>query len=155
MKKLIYFGFFLFVFYCSPKAPVDIQIGQEECSLCKMKIVDLKFNAQLQTSKGRIHHFDSIECLVRWIEQNKNIEIKNAWVKDYITGEWVEFTKAFYLVSKNLPSPMGAFLSGYKTLEEIRNMQNEKEGQIYEYKDLSNYLKNIQKDETHYQHYHH
>ncbi len=155
MKKLLPFIIFFFFFSCTPKAPVDIQAGMEECSLCKMKIVDLKFNAQLQTTKGKIHHFDSIECLVKWIEQNKDIGIKNAWVKDYPSGKWVEYKKAFYLVSKNLPSPMGAYLSSYETLEEAQKIQKEKDGQIHEYKDLSNYLKSLNKDEKHHHHHHH
>lgn len=155
MKKLIYLFIIAFLVYCSQKAPIEIQSGQEECIHCKMKIVDLKFNAQLQTSKGKIHHFDSIECLIDWLEQNKNIEIKNAWVKDYLTGEWIEYQKAYYLASKNLPSPMGAFLSGYKSKEEVEKIKQEKEGQILQYNDLVNYLKELRKDESSSHHHHH
>lgn len=155
MKKILFILIFIFLMDCAPKAPIDIQAGQEECIQCKMKIVDLKFNAQIQTSKGKIYHFDSIECLVDWLEQNKNIEINNAWVKDYLTGEWVEYQKAYYLASKNLPSPMGAFLSGYKSQEEVEKIRQEKDGQILRYNELVNYLKELRKDESGSRHHHH
>ncbi|MFN3603869.1 MAG: nitrous oxide reductase accessory protein NosL [Leptonema sp. (in: bacteria)] len=155
MKKIAYSLLVIGFLYCAPKAPVDIQVGQEECALCKMKIVDLKFNTQLQTSKGKILHFDSIECLVRWLEQNKEVAIKNAWVKDYTTGEWVVYKDAYYLASKNLPSPMGAFLSSYKNKESVEKIQKEKDGKILEYKDLIHYLIELEKNEGSRHHHHH
>lgn len=143
----------LFVNACSPKAPVDIEASKEECVYCKMKIMDLKFNTQVQTSKGRIYHFDSIECLINWLNENQDIEIKNAWVKDYLTGEWVEYKKALYFVSQDLPSPMGAYLSSFKDENSIQKIQKEKQGKVLKYEELFDYIKSLKENE-HHEHHH-
>lgn len=139
--------FFLNV--CSPKAPVNIEIGKEECAQCKMKIMDLKFNAQVLTSKGRIYHFDSIECLISWLNENRDTEIKNAWVKDYLTGEWIEYKNAIYFVSKDLPSPMGAYLSSFKNESSLQVVQKEKQGYILKYQELFDYIKSLKNKDPH------
>jgi copper chaperone NosL len=145
----IFLIFFIFSF-CTPRAPINIESGKEECVHCKMRIVDLKFNTQLQTDKGRILHFDSIECLINWIKEHPEVKIKNAWVKDYLTGEWIEYKKAIYFISKDIPSPMGANLSAYKEEKEIENLkQQNKNGSIYKYEDL---LQNID-SLKHYEHH--
>jgi copper chaperone NosL len=152
MKKTNFLIFLVFLFsFCAPKAPIDIQAGKEECIHCKMKIVDLKFNTQVQTDKGKIYHFDSVECLVDWLNQNPDQKIKNAWIKDYVTSEWVEYKNAVYFVSPEIPSPMGKNISGYKSEDEIKKLN--KPGDIYKYDDLVNYLKSqSQKDEEHHHH---
>ncbi len=132
---------------CSQKAPISIEAGKEECAYCKMTIMDLKFNAQLQTKKGRVYNFDSIECLIHWIHKNPDIEIKNAWVKDYLSGEWIEYKNAIYFISPDLPSPMGANLSAYKNQDTLQIIQKEKQGSVYNYPELKEYLKKMNHEE--------
>ncbi len=141
MKKYIFLVFIFLGFYCAPQTPIDIQAYKEECAHCKMKIVDLKFNTQLQTEKGKIFHFDSIECLVEWIHQNPDVKIRDAWVKDYLTGEWINYKKAVYFNSKEIPSPMGAYLSAFKDKKTHEGLK--KNGKILEYSELWNYLQSI------------
>ena len=152
-KNNFIFLLIFFISFCAPKAPIEIQAGQEECIHCKMKIVDLKFNTQLQTDKGKIYHFDSIECLVEWLNQNPDQKIKNAWVKDYTTGEWIEYKNAVYFVSPEIPSPMGANLSAFRKEEEIKKLN--KQGDIYKLEELTNYLMSLRSEHHHEHEGHH
>ncbi|GIX41142.1 MAG: hypothetical protein KatS3mg129_0875 [Leptospiraceae bacterium] len=149
--KIFYIIIILFLGFCSPNAPISIESGKEECTFCKMRIIDLRFNTQLQTDKGRIYHFDSIECMVNWIKENPDIKIKNAWVKDYLTENWIEYKKAIYFISPDIPSPMGANLSAYNNKKEIEELQNQnKQGQVFKWEELFQYINSTKKHEHHH-----
>ena len=74
------------------KEPVPIKIGEETCAYCSMKIVDLRFNAQVITEKGKIKHYDSLECMVSHEHDEHDLKnkifVKNFFQKDqYISGK--------------------------------------------------------------------
>lgn len=142
-KIFIYLQLFL-ISLCSPKVPQNIEPGKYTCAHCIMQIVDTRFNTQAQSSKGKIFHFDSIECLFYWINKNSSLEIKNAWVKDYTTGEWIPFETAFYVVSPTITSPMGANLSAFQTQEKGEEFIKHKTGKIYNYKEVWDYLQKLE-----------
>jgi copper chaperone NosL len=48
----------------------------------------------------------------------------------------IDATKATFLISKNIPSPMGAYLSAFKTKAEAEKIQAEKEGKLYSWETL-------------------
>ena len=57
-------------------------------------------------------------------------------------GELIDATKATFIISKNLPSPMGGFLSGVSSKEEAETLQKEKEGTLYSWNELLTHYKN-------------
>ena len=50
--------------------------------------------------------------------------------------ELIDATQATFLISKNVPSPMGAFLSAFKNKEDAIKLQAEKDGEIYSWESL-------------------
>lgn len=122
MKKLILF--FLLIASCGQSGPVDFGPGEFNCESCQMGIVNPAFKAEIISPKGKVHRFDSIECLVVWSKEHPD-DTQTRWVVDFYSQKWVSFEKAFFLKSEKLPSPMGAFLSAYGTLEELEKAKQE------------------------------
>jgi copper chaperone NosL len=56
---------------CEPKQE-PINYGVDECELCRMRIMEDKYGAELVTEKGKVYKFDSIECLIKY-SLNKNL----------------------------------------------------------------------------------
>lgn len=126
---------------CARDTPEAIEPGKHHCAHCSMTILDMRFNAQLATAKGKVYNFDSIECLVLWQKAHRDEKAHRAWVKDfYQPDRWVEWQNARYLHSKKLPSPMGAFLSSYANDQEVTKALNEYGGEKIESSKLEEFL---------------
>ena len=53
----------------------------------------------------------------------------------------IDATKATFLISENIPSPMGAFLSAFKDKSEAEQTQKENGGVLYTWDELLTHLK--------------
>lgn len=94
-----------------------------------MTIVDQRFSAEAVTAKGRVYKFDAIECLAHYVTAHGDMKFKTLLVADYLhPDQWVEAQDGHFLVSKAVPSPMGAFLSAYKDEATAGQMREEKGG---------------------------
>jgi copper chaperone NosL len=120
-KILFYFLFTLTLIgfsNCKPDEPVVIQPKEKNCEHCKMSIVDMRFDSQFVTKKGKRYFFDSIECMGHYINE-KPIETHKIWVKDYSNSKsFTEAEASHFLKSKKIISPMGENLSAYSSLED-------------------------------------
>lgn len=110
---------------CSASQPDKMSPGQFQCDFCKMGIMDMRFKSEAITKKAKLFHFDSVECLVRWMIQEKK-SLASAWVTDfYHPDAWVNLRDARFLKSGKLASPMGANLSAYGSVESFERAKNE------------------------------
>ncbi|MEO9964978.1 MAG: nitrous oxide reductase accessory protein NosL [Reichenbachiella sp.] len=101
--------------------PAEINYGTDSCHFCKMTIVDQSHAAQIVTQKGRSYKYDAIECMIQSSRQWDSGELKFILITDYISPKkLIDATSAYYLISENIPSPMGAYLSGFE-FENERN----------------------------------
>ena len=109
---------------CAPKAePIDY--GKEECAFCKMTIVSPQFASEVVTQKSKAFKYDAIECMLQAPQEDK---IALYLVCDYLhENTLIDATKATYLVSKEIQSPMGAHLAAFASREEAQKIQAEKE----------------------------
>lgn len=115
---------------CTP-TPQPIEFGTDPCAHCKMTIVDKPFASELVTKKGRVFKFDAIECMIQYIQENKDLESGLLLVNDYNQpGEWLNAEDATFMISKEIPSPMGGYLSAYSTNEEAQSIQSQKGGEL-------------------------
>lgn len=106
-------GVFLWFVACQKTGPMNFKSAEFQCDNCRMSIVDMRFKAEVLSPKGRVFHFDSVECLLRWSAHHPD-EVGSQWVTDFFhPQQWIALDKAFILKSERLPSPMGAFLSAY------------------------------------------
>ena len=121
---------------CTP-APQPIAYGEDACHSCLMTIVDERHAAELVSTKGKVYKFDAIECMLRSMSVDTTTEYALAFVCDYnAPGKFIDAKKATYLVSPSLPSPMGEFLSAFASPEQATKMQQEKDGQVYDWASL-------------------
>lgn len=125
---------------CTPKAPVAVHAGEVDCSYCHMGVVDLRFNAQAMTKKGRLLNFDSIECLMSYETEHPG-EVDRAWLSDALhPGKWIPYEASWILKSEKLPSPMGAFLSAYGSEAEFRKARSDYGGNRLSPEELRLYI---------------
>lgn len=127
---------FIFIFLSCGLDPEPINYGKDLCAHCNMKIMDKRHGAELVTSKGKIYKFDSGECLIDFIAHNSISEENTGHTLvtgyDY-PGQLINAQDAAFLISKNLPSPMGAFLTAFSTKNEAQKKQQEVGGEIYDW----------------------
>ncbi len=140
LKHYSFFALLLILIGCnaSPKA---IDYGNDGCHFCKMTIVDKVHAAEIVTKKGKIYKFDATECMVNFMKEFDRSQIKLFLSNDYLEPEvLIDATKATFLISQNIPSPMGAYLSAFKTKAEAEKIQAQKEGKLYSWGALIAYF---------------
>lgn len=94
---------------CS-KEPKPISYGEDECEFCKMLVMDKRYGSEMVSAKGKIYFFDSIECLVGYIDNMKMTkdDYHSLWVSNYAEpGNIIDAERAVYLKNDSLRSPMG------------------------------------------------
>lgn len=142
MKPFAYLIFLVLFVSCTVKVQ-PIEYGTDDCDFCKMGIVDNKHAAQLVTTKGKNYKFDAIECMLHYIEQqNQPLTVyQHLLVADLLNpGVLIPAEEANFIISKNIPSPMGAFLSATKTKEQTTKLIEEYTGDHYTFATLRQQL---------------
>ena len=116
MRTIMSLGFLcllLAISSCEIK-PAPINFGTDSCNFCKMTIVDQQHAAQYVTDKGKQFKFDAVECMLNDLSEGGMEKIQLMLVSDYsIPGKMTDATRATYLISEQIKSPMGANLSAF------------------------------------------
>lgn len=138
MNKYLCVLFLLLAVACKPKEQ-PIQYGEDECHYCKMMIMEKQYGTELVTKTSKVYKFDSVECLIDFVEKGNVKEEDTAFV--LITsydkpGELKDARTAYYLHSKQLPSPMGMYLTAFHTKEGAEAAHKEYGGDIYNWETL-------------------
>ncbi len=122
---------------CDSK-PKPIEYGSDACTFCKMTIVDRQHGAEIVTKKGKVYKYDAIECLIRDVIRNRDTsQIALFLVTDFAkAGKFTDAQKAVYLISKNIPSPMGANLSGFRDKSEAQRLKMQEGGKLFTWEQL-------------------
>lgn len=122
----------------SPKA---IVYGEDSCHFCKMTIVDKVHAAEIVTQKGKVYKFDATECMLYFMRDFDTSHIALNLSNNYTEPEvLIDATQATFLISENIPSPMGAFLSAFKNKSDAEKVQKEKQGTLYSWSSLLNHF---------------
>ncbi len=131
----------LFLLACNI-SPQPINYGEDACHYCTMTIVDQQHAAQIVTDKGKAYKFDAIECELNYLKENEDINPELYLVSDFMNpGQLIDATKATYLISKNIPSPMGAYLSAFQTKEAADKTKMKYKGKLYTWEEILNHFK--------------
>ncbi|UII80418.1 nitrous oxide reductase accessory protein NosL [Flagellimonas sp. CMM7] len=144
MKQyFIVFGFTLMLLASSCTiGPKPINYGSDGCHFCKMTIVDKQHAAEFVTKKGKVFKFDAAECMMNHLSEIDETTVSLFLVNDYNTpGELIDATKATYLISKNIPSPMGEYLTAFEIKEIAEKAQADNEGELFTWEELGNRFK--------------
>ncbi len=117
--------------------PVPIAYGTDGCHFCSMTIVDRQHAAQIVTKKGKAFKFDAVECMVNHLKDLDVTTIGFLLVNDYPTpGELIDAKKATFLITKDIPSPMGEYLSAFSSRNEAEGIEAENKGKLYSWEEL-------------------
>ncbi len=134
--RFLFFSILIFLTSCEIK-PEPIQYGMDGCHFCSMTIVDRQHAAEFVTSKGKVFKFDAVECMMNQLNKEDISEIALFLVNDYVTpGELVSAQEATYLISENIPSPMGAYLSAFENKEDAERVREANTGILVYWKGL-------------------
>lgn len=129
----------IFIFMSCSVKPEPIIYGNDGCHFCSMTIVDQQHAAQIVTSKGKAFKFDAAECMMNYLRETNGAEVALYLTNTYNRpGELIDATKATYVISKNIPSPMGEFLTAFDSEESAKNVQLESEGELFTWHELKN-----------------
>ena len=121
----------LFILSCSVE-PEKINYGSDACHFCQMTIVDKQHAAQYVTSKGKQFKFDAVECMLNEFAESTTDNIDVILVADYGNpGSMTDAKNATYLISPEIKSPMGAFLSAFSNEEIATKTLKENSGKLY------------------------
>lgn len=136
-KSLIGALALLYLLACTAE-PKPIDYGNDNCQFCGMTIMDNKYAAELVTVKGKVFKFDAIECMLRYIARIDKQEYAYKLISDYSNpGELINAQKSVYLISKNLASPMGAYLSGFSSEGVAKLAMEENGGILYNWEQIN------------------
>lgn len=136
MNKFI-FALLMLGFMACSSGPQEINYGSDKCDFCSMGIADKPFGTELVSDKGKAYKFDSTECMLNYLGKNEDKTFTH-----YLTatmdqpGTLQDARQAYYLVSENLPSPMGANISAYTTKALAEASQSENGGEVYDFEGI-------------------
>jgi copper chaperone NosL len=128
------------VFTSCSKQPKPINYGEDECEFCKMIVMDERYGSELVTDKGKIFMFDSIECLVGYLDNLKlsKKDYSSVWVSNFSNpGNIIDAENAFYLKNNDLRSPMGLNVLAVENQEQYDKLFSEFGGTKIRWNDLS------------------
>ncbi|HLS29542.1 MAG TPA: nitrous oxide reductase accessory protein NosL [Flavobacteriaceae bacterium] len=143
MKKII-FIFLAVITIASCSKNIDpIVYGEEACEFCMMTIVDQSHSAQLVTQKGKNFKFDATECMINYLEQENNEDdMLHLLSADYNNpGKMIDATEATFIISENIPSPMGEFLSALESKSVAEELQKQNGGNLYSWEEVKIQIK--------------
>ena len=133
----------LLIFTSCNVSPKAIAYGSDGCHYCKMTIVDKVHAAEFVTKKGKTYKFDATECMVNYFDEFDTSEIELYLTNHFSEPEALtDATQATFLISKSIPSPMGAFLTAFKNKAEAEKTKAEKGGELYSWTQVLAHLKN-------------
>lgn len=127
---------------CKPE-PRAIAFGHDACHFCKMTVVDRQHASEAVTDKGRVYTFDAIECMIHYVGNLEEREkgFAHLLVNDYEKpAALIPAQESYYLISKQIPSPMGEFLSAFASKKAAEAMQSAKGGEVYDWEGIQQKL---------------
>ncbi len=124
-------------------SPQNIEYGTDACHYCNMAIVDRQHASQVVTTKGKAFKYDAIECMIHSLQD----ELKETEIALYLTadfnqpGQLMDATKATYLVSPQISSPMGANLSAFEQEKAASKAKEKFTGELFSWEEIQIHLK--------------
>jgi len=131
---------------CSVK-PEPLRYSKDNCSFCKMTLVDDKFGGELVTKKGKVFKFDDIKCMISFLNssQEKPDSYSYELVVDYAHAadefDLIPASDAFYLQSEEVKSPMAGNVAAFKIKTEQQNYQQKWNGSVMSWNDVKEAFK--------------
>jgi copper chaperone NosL len=117
-------------------APVPIALDEDACALCRMAVSQLPFAAEVALGGGVARTFDDVGCLQAWLRREPLPEKAAVYVVDFETHGWLEAERAFYLRSRELPTPMSSGIAAFVTRDAAVAAQNRWPGDLLSWEQI-------------------
>ncbi len=113
IKKITLLSMLMWLSACvdnSATGHADVRWDRDTCERCRMVVSDRNFSAQIRGGeKNQLYKFDDLGCALWWLKDqgwraDKGVEI---WVTDYLTGEWLDARRAYYVSGLTTPMDYG------------------------------------------------
>lgn len=138
MKNTVAILFVLFFISCSTE-PQPLVVGKDECYFCKMPVADAKFGAEIITEKGKLYKFDDIGCMINFIKNNLNVnvKVKNILAVNYASNQkFLNVNECAFLKSSDLHSPMNSGIAAFASINEAQGFLKKFAGNILTWNQL-------------------
>ncbi|HXX80584.1 MAG TPA: nitrous oxide reductase accessory protein NosL [Thermodesulfovibrionales bacterium] len=116
-------SFFLLAFLVFPGSPAAQPFPVPQgtmCSECGMTVnPDSKFSVELVTTNGKKMFFCDIGDMLRHFRSDRET-LKTIYVKDYISGGWIDGEKALYVLNKRFSTPMSWNIAAFSSESEAK-----------------------------------
>lgn len=134
-----YFALLLIIsiFISCNTEPQPLVAGKDECYFCKMPVADLKFGAEIITTKGKFYKFDDTGCMISFLKANELEQIKEIFTVDYSASQkLLNVKEAIFLISENLRTPMNSGIAGFASRQQAEYFHKEFPGGIMNWEQL-------------------
>jgi len=91
----------------SEPQPPAIAYGRDVCDACGMIISDAKFAAATVTTDGKTFKFDDAGEMFSYHAKHPELQVRAWFAHDYNSQQWIPGSTAFYVIAKDIKSPMG------------------------------------------------
>ena len=137
--RFFLFGIVLFVIVagCSEEKPPEIQLGTDKCDMCGMIISEKRYAGVYYSTSEKIwKKFDDIGCLIMEMRKKGDAKSGSVYVFDYESEELIKADKAYYVVSKDVWTPMNTGIVAFKSKEKAEKFAGEHEGRVVSFSEL-------------------
>lgn len=143
MKYFIFMGMITALLFACDVSPQKIEYGTDACHFCNMTIVDRQHASEVVTTKGKAFKYDAVECMVHSLQDElKDTEIAMYLVTNFNQpDQFLDAKLAAYLVSDQIPSPMGANLSAFENENAAQKAKENFTGDIFSWEEIKKHLK--------------
>ena len=136
-KKIIFLLLGLMLFTACEIGPKPINYGSDSCDYCSMTIVDRQHAAEIVTKKAKVRKFDAVECMINYDREHSETPVALYMAADFDSpGKLIDATKATFLISDQLNSPMGANISAFSSREAAVEKQQQYRGRLLDWNSL-------------------
>ena len=120
--------------------PPQIIEGRSLCTECHMTIDDIRFAAAYRLADGTERVFDDIGEMATHSITEPEVQTTSIWVFDYSTREPIPATKAWFVHSQNLVSPMASGFAAHSSLTAAKKAATTHEATVMNWTDLIDQL---------------
>ena len=139
MKSILFFVLIAFSLIACKQSFEPIDYGKDDCTYCKMTIVDKRYATEMMDKKGKVFKFDDIACMMHYVSENKipQSDIK-VFVADYKhhSDEFLNARDAVYLHSDFFKSPMGGNAGAFANMADASRLEDSLHSPILQWNEL-------------------
>lgn len=117
--------------------PEDIK-ETDVCEVCAMAVPNNEHATQIVLTNDRAIKFDDLGCMHEWIDENGTDEIGTAFVRDYHSQQWFDYTEATFVFDETIDTPMAyGVISFIDEAEATLFIEEYGKGELLTYADLA------------------